>query len=112
MRQKYRAAVGEAPDDNVQIRSSYHGVFRFAYIDWADGAFGPVRYEDRNSRKVRAKNPGRRVRDEDRIRETFRRNRGQDFRRQRVRIGCMIGVEPGRSKRATSGSQGIARAYS
>src|ERR1700677_617275 len=95
MRQEYRAAVRKAPDDNVQIRSSYQGVFRFAYIDWTNGAFGPVRYEDRNSRKVRAKNPGRWVRDEDRIREPFRRNRGQDYRRQRVRISGMIGVEPG-----------------
>ena len=36
MRQKCRAAVGEAPNDNVQIRSRYQGVFRFAHIDRVD----------------------------------------------------------------------------
>ena len=81
MRQKYRAAGGKAPDDNVQTGPSYQRVFRCRRVDGTDRSFGPVRDEDRNSRKVGANDPGRGWANEDRVREPFRSNRGQGFRR-------------------------------
>ena len=62
------------------------------------GPTGPsarVRDENRNSRKVRANDPGCGVRRRRRVREPFGGTAAKRRRRQRRRIGRVIGVEPG-----------------
>jgi hypothetical protein len=70
VRQKDCPAFGKAPDDNVQSGPRYQGVFGGDRLDRANRCFGPVRGENRNSRKIRAEDSGRRVRNENRIRES------------------------------------------
>jgi hypothetical protein len=70
MGQKDCTTCGKAPHDNVQTRPRYQRVFRSDPLDSTNQRFGSVRGENRNSRKIGAKDSGGRVWNEYRNRES------------------------------------------